>query len=249
MLDLASVRLFILAVEIGNLTHGRGAGCGTGGVSACLKGLETALGRKLRECTPRYVRPTEDGVAFLGKARALMAAHDEAARFDDEPTMGLRSEPTVTRSGPDWSMSSGKFAQRSRRGARSNCAVGLPSTSAPLSRTVNTMWSSSGGKQGERMARCSARTLWAGDYWRGCHRAGPRRSALNARPGHAAADQMLARSADHYRWPAAGQRRVALRRVLRAQTLVLGGRQGAFEAGKLGDRRPNRGRRPALRRR
>ncbi|GEP10631.1 LysR family transcriptional regulator [Methylobacterium gnaphalii] len=90
MLDLASVRLFILAVEFGNLTRAaEAAGTVQPVVSARLKGLETALGRKLLDRTPRYVRPTDDGVAFLTKARALMAAHDEAARFDDEPTMRL----------------------------------------------------------------------------------------------------------------------------------------------------------------
>ncbi len=86
MLDLASVRLFILAVEFGNLTRAaEAAGTVQPVVSARLKGLETTLGRKLLERTPRFVRPTEDGLAFLAKARALMAAHDEAARFDEGP--------------------------------------------------------------------------------------------------------------------------------------------------------------------
>lgn len=88
MLDLASVRLFILAVEFGNLTRAaEAAGTVQPVVSTRLKALEAALGRKLLERTPRFVRPTEDGVAFLAKARALMAAHDKAACFDDEPTM------------------------------------------------------------------------------------------------------------------------------------------------------------------
>lgn len=86
MLDLASVRLFILAVEFGNLTRAaEAAGTVQPVVSARLKGLEAALGRKLLERTPRFVRPTEHGLAFLAKARALMAAHDDAARFDDGP--------------------------------------------------------------------------------------------------------------------------------------------------------------------
>lgn len=33
------------------------------------------------------MRPTPEGTAFLAKARALMAAHDEAARLDGEPAM------------------------------------------------------------------------------------------------------------------------------------------------------------------
>ncbi|MFC7665209.1 LysR family transcriptional regulator [Methylorubrum suomiense] len=88
MLDLASVRLFILAVEFGNLTRAaEAAGTVQPVVSARIKGLEAALGRKLLERTPRFVRPTEDGLSFLAKARALLAAHDDAMRFDDAPTV------------------------------------------------------------------------------------------------------------------------------------------------------------------
>lgn len=88
MLDLASVRLFILAVEFGNLTRAaEAAGTVQPVVSARIKALEAALDRKLLERTPRFVRPTEDGLAFLAKARALMAAHDEATRFDDAPSV------------------------------------------------------------------------------------------------------------------------------------------------------------------
>ena len=81
MLDLASVRLFILAVEFGNLTRAaEAAGTVQPVVSARIKGLEAALGRRLLERTPRFVRPTKEGMAFLPKARALMAAHEDAAR-------------------------------------------------------------------------------------------------------------------------------------------------------------------------
>lgn len=86
MLDLVSVRLFVLAVEFGNLTRAaEAAGTVQPVVSARIKALEAVLGRKLLERTPRFVRPTEDGAAFLVKARALIAAHDDAARFDDAP--------------------------------------------------------------------------------------------------------------------------------------------------------------------
>jgi DNA-binding transcriptional LysR family regulator len=90
MLDLASVRLFLLAVEFGNFSRAaEAAGTVQPVVSARIKALEAALGRKLLERTPRFVRPTEDGIAFLAKARALMAAHDEAMRFDDAPGVRL----------------------------------------------------------------------------------------------------------------------------------------------------------------
>ena len=85
MLDLASVRLFILAVEFGNLTRAaEAAGTVQPVVSARIKGLEVALGRRLLERTPRFVRPTADGVVFLAKAQALMAAHDKAMQFEGE---------------------------------------------------------------------------------------------------------------------------------------------------------------------
>lgn len=88
MLDLTSVRLFVLAVEFGNLTRAaQAAGTVQPVVSTRIKALESALGRKLLERTPRFVRPTEDGVAFLVKAQALLAAHEEATRFADEPTV------------------------------------------------------------------------------------------------------------------------------------------------------------------
>ncbi len=87
LLDLASIRLFILTVELGNLTRAaEAADTVQPVVSVRIKGLEAAVGRRLLERTPRFVRPTADGVAFLAKARALMAAHDDATRFDGRPT-------------------------------------------------------------------------------------------------------------------------------------------------------------------
>jgi DNA-binding transcriptional LysR family regulator len=82
LLDLASVRLFVLAVEFGNLTRAaEAAGTVQPVVSQRLKALEAALGRRLLERTPRFVRPTPDGAAFLHRARSLLAAHEEALRF------------------------------------------------------------------------------------------------------------------------------------------------------------------------
>lgn len=107
MLDLESVRLFVLAAEFGNLTRAaEAAGTVQPVVSQRLKSLEGALGRRLLERTPRFVRPTEDGVAFLAQARRLLAAHDEALQFGDAPTarfaigasdhaLGLSLEPLL----------------------------------------------------------------------------------------------------------------------------------------------------------
>ncbi|MBP0444907.1 LysR family transcriptional regulator [Roseomonas sp. SSH11] len=88
MLDLESVRLFVLAVEFGNLTRAaEAAGTVQPAVSARLKALEARLGRRLLDRSPRFVRPTAEGIAFLARARALLAAHDEALRLGDAPAM------------------------------------------------------------------------------------------------------------------------------------------------------------------
>jgi len=86
MLDLQSVRLFVLAVDLGNFSRAaEAAGTVQPVVSHRVRTLEQTLGRRLLERTPRYVRPTADGEAFLGHARALLAAHDAATRFTDGP--------------------------------------------------------------------------------------------------------------------------------------------------------------------
>lgn len=88
MLDLDSVHLFVLAAEFGNLTRAaEAAGTVQPVVSQRLKALEAGLGRKLLERSPRYVRLTEDGTAFLASARALLALHDAAIQFADEPPL------------------------------------------------------------------------------------------------------------------------------------------------------------------
>lgn len=86
MLDLESVRLFVLAAEYSNLTRAaEAAGTLQPVVSQRIKALETAMGRRLLERTPRYVRLTGDGALFLERARQLIAAHDAAVAFDGTP--------------------------------------------------------------------------------------------------------------------------------------------------------------------
>lgn len=88
LLDLESVRLFVLAAEFGNLTRAaEAAGTVQPVVSQRLKALEARLGRRLLERTPRFVRPTSDGAAFLERARALLAAHDAAVQFTPVPAV------------------------------------------------------------------------------------------------------------------------------------------------------------------
>lgn len=90
MLDLESVRLFVLAAELGNFTRAaEAAGTVQPVVSQRIRNLEAGLGRKLLERTPRFVRLTSDGVAFMERARALLAAHDAAISSGDEPPLHL----------------------------------------------------------------------------------------------------------------------------------------------------------------
>ncbi|MFC7053682.1 LysR family transcriptional regulator [Hansschlegelia quercus] len=90
MLDLQSVRMFVLAVEFGSLTRAaEAAGTVQPVVSQRLKALERTVGRRLLDRTPRFVRATADGVAFLDRARTLLASHDDALRFSDAPTVRL----------------------------------------------------------------------------------------------------------------------------------------------------------------
>jgi DNA-binding transcriptional LysR family regulator len=88
MLDLESVRLFVLTAEYGNLTRAaEAAGTVQPVVSARIKALEATLGRRLLERTPRYVRLTDAGAQFIERARTLLAAHDLAlAPADGTPS-------------------------------------------------------------------------------------------------------------------------------------------------------------------
>ena len=84
MLDLQSVRLFVLAAEYGNMTRAaEAAGTVQPVVSARIKTLEACVGRKLLDRSPRIVKLTDAGTSFLNHARALLAAHD-AALVDDQ---------------------------------------------------------------------------------------------------------------------------------------------------------------------
>lgn len=79
MLDLESVRLFVLAADFGNLTRAAEvAGTVQPVVSQRIRALERQLGVKLLDRTPRYVRLTQAGAVFIEKARTLLTAHSLA---------------------------------------------------------------------------------------------------------------------------------------------------------------------------
>ena len=91
MIDLESVRLFILCVELGSLTKAaEAAGTVQPVVSQKLKLLEQRIGRRLIDRSPRHLRLTEDGQVFLPKARELLAKHEEALVFSDETPLHFR---------------------------------------------------------------------------------------------------------------------------------------------------------------
>ena len=78
-LDIPTVQAFLLVAELESFTRAAEAlGTTQAAVSMKLQRLEAALNKRLVERSPRAVRLTADGTAFLPPARALMEAHDRA---------------------------------------------------------------------------------------------------------------------------------------------------------------------------
>ena len=78
-LDIATIKAFLLVADLQSFTRTAEAlGTTQAAVSLKLQRLETLLGKRLVERSPRAVRLTADGAGFLDRARALMAAHDRA---------------------------------------------------------------------------------------------------------------------------------------------------------------------------
>jgi DNA-binding transcriptional LysR family regulator len=78
-LDIPTVQAFLLVAELQSFTRAAEAlGTTQAAVSLKLQRLEAAVGKRLVERSPRAVRLTADGAAFLDNARALMEAHDRA---------------------------------------------------------------------------------------------------------------------------------------------------------------------------
>src|SRR3569623_408679 len=78
-LDIATIQAFLLVADLQSFTRAAEAlGTTQAAVSLKLQRLETLLGKRLVERSPRAVRLTAEGAAFLERARALIAAHDRA---------------------------------------------------------------------------------------------------------------------------------------------------------------------------
>lgn len=82
-LDLDAVNAFVLVADLRSFTRAAEAtGTTQSAISLKLKRLEQHLGRQLVERTPRLVRLSTEGAAFLDRARDLLAAHDRAVNGD-----------------------------------------------------------------------------------------------------------------------------------------------------------------------
>lgn len=78
-LDVEAVRAFVLVADLKSFTRAAEAlGSTQGAVSVKLKRLEDRLGTRLIERTPRQVRLSSHGAAFLDAARDFVAAHERA---------------------------------------------------------------------------------------------------------------------------------------------------------------------------
>lgn len=90
-LDIDSLRALVLVAEYRSFTRAAEALEATqAAISLRLKRLETRLGRRLLERTPRLVQLTPDGAALLAEARHVLAAHDAAlAALEQKPQRPL----------------------------------------------------------------------------------------------------------------------------------------------------------------
>jgi DNA-binding transcriptional LysR family regulator len=93
-LDLDAIHAFVLVADLRSFTRAAEAlGTTQSAVSLKLKRLEDRLRHRLLERTPRLVRLSADGAAFLERARDLLSAHERAlGKLDLEPrrlTLGI----------------------------------------------------------------------------------------------------------------------------------------------------------------
>ena len=78
-LDLDAVKAFVLTAELQSFTRAADALNSTqSAISPKLRRLEDQLGRRLLERTPRQVRLSAEGAAFMDAARELVGAHERA---------------------------------------------------------------------------------------------------------------------------------------------------------------------------
>src|SRR3954471_15299581 len=90
-LDLDAVQTFALVAALANFTRvAEATGTSQSAVSLKLKRLETFVGERLVERTPRSGRLTSEGEAFLSHAKSLLAANQRALTRAPADTYRLR---------------------------------------------------------------------------------------------------------------------------------------------------------------
>ena len=101
-LDIATVQAFLLVADLQSFTRAAEAlGTTQAAVSLKLQRLETLLGKRLVERSPRAVRLTADGASFLDRARALIAAHDRALSGEASAAQSLSLGISDHAAGPE----------------------------------------------------------------------------------------------------------------------------------------------------
>lgn len=101
-LDITTVQAFLLVADLQSFTRAAEAlGTTQAAVSLKLQRLETLLGKRLVERSPRAVRLTADGVSFLDRARALMVAHDRALSGETSAAQSLSLGISDHAAGPE----------------------------------------------------------------------------------------------------------------------------------------------------
>lgn len=101
-LDIATVQAFLLVADLQSFTRAAEAlGTTQAAVSLKLQRLETLLRKRLVERSPRAVRLTADGVSFLERARALIAAHDRALSGEASAALSLSLGISDHAAGPE----------------------------------------------------------------------------------------------------------------------------------------------------
>jgi DNA-binding transcriptional LysR family regulator len=101
-LDIATVQAFLLVADLQSFTRAAEAlGTTQAAVSLKLQRLETLLGKRLVERSPRAVGLTADGASFLDRARALMVAHDRALSGETSAAQSLSLGISDHAAGPE----------------------------------------------------------------------------------------------------------------------------------------------------
>ena len=89
-LDLEAVQAFVLIADLRSFTRAAQAIDSTqAAVSLKIKRLEERLGRRLIERTPRLVRLSSEGQAFIDAARELVSSHERAMQAFSAPRRRL----------------------------------------------------------------------------------------------------------------------------------------------------------------